>query len=963
MNEAERRRRALAAFREVVDLPIDQRAAWLEQHCAHDAQLIAQVLALLAADDREGEPFDGDARIWDQALHVSEEHEAHDAMLGRQLGAWRVLDVLGRGGMGAVYRVERDDGAYTQQAALKLIRASTDSQAARERFLRERQILAALRHPHIATLLDGGISPQGEPYFVMELIDGQPIDRWCDAHNLGLRERVTLFLQVLDAVRYAHRNLVVHRDLKPSNLMVDAEGRVKLLDFGIAKQLEGGAVTATHDRALTFEYASPEQLHDAPITTATDVWQLGVVLHRLLSGSHPFGLTRDTPLASQLQHLERDPEPLTRAAAKLPPEQAQQRGGHTPASLSRALRGSLSAIVQTCLRRDPEARYATADALANDLQAWLDSRPIAAVPLRRMQRLRLWGRRNRTLAAAGVAVALALVDGTGVALWQAHEARAQARIATRESASARATLAFLSDTLAAAAPEQAMRRDVSVRELLDQARRKLDEKSLDPQVRQSVQRMLGRLYQSLGDNVSAVALLEAGTRGVIPRQREDALTLADDLVVYSDALNNLERLPETLSVAEQAVALRERFAPNDPEQQLRALAHLTLGHLQKYGVFWCRKRAESALALAKRMPAPPVDVVLDVYSDLSDIASLEGNGTGLLSASRAGLAYADANRIPPASPLRQTLTKNLINGLLAQGQVIEAERVTRQAIDVGERTGGFGSAAATVLYQALADALNKQGRYAESLQALEHSLRLSSQAGEGPRNLGIVLANLATTSLQRGDVAAALRFASEGMARIDQAQVPADDAFRRMIERVQARALVADGQLPEAGQRLNALRARALRLDGPTSEEYANVLGATLKLQRAKGDVARGVLMLAQLRAVLVQRGVPADHPDFARLLATEAAFDRLRGDTLAAERHQRAALAQLDRGANACEAAIAKARLAEDLASRDPVQASRLLLEALPILRQALVPAERNRHSAETLALRLAKPQRVARA
>ncbi len=252
MNEAERRRRALAAFREVVDLPVDQRAAWLEQHCAHDAQLIAQVLALLAADDREGEPFDGDARIWGQALHVSEEHEAHDAMLGRQLGAWRVLDVLGRGGMGAVYRVERDDGAYTQQAALKLIRASTDSQAARERFLRERQILAALRHPHIATLLDGGISPQGEPYFVMELIDGQPIDRWCDAHNLGLRERVTLFLQVLDAVRYAHRNLVVHRDLKPSNLMVDAEGRVKLLDFGIAKQLEGGAVTATHYRALTF---------------------------------------------------------------------------------------------------------------------------------------------------------------------------------------------------------------------------------------------------------------------------------------------------------------------------------------------------------------------------------------------------------------------------------------------------------------------------------------------------------------------------------------------------------------------------------------------------------------------------------------------------------------------------------------------------------------------------------------
>jgi serine/threonine protein kinase len=144
-----------------------------------------------------------------------------------------------------------------------------------------------------------------------------PIDRWCDARNASLDERVTLFAQVLGAVQYAHRNLVVHRDLKPSNLLVDAQGRVKLLDFGIAKQLEGAELTATFDRALTFEYASPEQLHDAPITTATDIWQLGVVLHRLLSGAHPFGLTRDTPVAHQLQRLEREPEPLTRAAAPL----------------------------------------------------------------------------------------------------------------------------------------------------------------------------------------------------------------------------------------------------------------------------------------------------------------------------------------------------------------------------------------------------------------------------------------------------------------------------------------------------------------------------------------------------------------------------------------------------------------------------------------------------------------------
>ena len=393
-DQVERRRRALAIFDEVAELAGEDRSRRLDALCGDDGELRRQVQVLLDADAGTAEPFRGDASHWGEALAC--DAATPDAMLGRSIGVWKIVGILGHGGMGAVYAVERGDGAYAQQAALKLIRNSADSPAARERFLRERQILAGLQHPNIATLLDGGISEQGEPYFAMERIDGVPIDRWCDAHALGLRERAVLFLQVLDAVRYAHRNLVVHRDLKPSNLLVDGDGRVKLLDFGIAKQLEGGDVTATHDRALTFEYASPEQLHDAPITTATDLWQLGVVLHRLLSGSHPFGLSRDTPVASQLQQLEREPEPLTRAAAKSSAEQAARRGGHTPATLAQALRGNLARIVQTCLQRDPEARYASADALASDLRAWLDDRPISAARLATSERMRLWLRRNRT---------------------------------------------------------------------------------------------------------------------------------------------------------------------------------------------------------------------------------------------------------------------------------------------------------------------------------------------------------------------------------------------------------------------------------------------------------------------------------------------------------------------------------------------------------------------------------------
>lgn len=949
-----RRRQALALFREAVEIAPNERAAWLERACGGDAALRAAVDALLAADASGTEPFAGDALAWGRAFRDEHDDVARDSLVGRSIGPWRITGILGHGGMGAVYRVDRDDGAYTQHAALKLIRAGTDSQAARERFLRERQILARLRHPNIATLLDGGISGDGDPWFVMELVDGQPIDRWCDARQLDLRQRIVLFLQVVDAVRHAHRNLVVHRDLKPSNLLVDADGRVKLLDFGIAKEL-ADTRALTVDRALTFEYASPEQLLDAPITTATDLWQLGVVLHRLLSGAHPFGVTRETPVAHQLQQLERDPEPLTRAASQASAEQAAQRGGHSPASLARALRGSLAQIVQACLRRDPEARYASADVLANDLRAWLDDRPISAVPLSRADRARLWLRRNRGVATAAGIVAVALVAGTGVAVWQAHEARAQARIAERESENARATLAFLADTLAAAAPEQAMSTEVSVRELLDQARAKLDQRALDPQVRQPVQRMLGRLYRSLGDDRQSVDLFAAGLKGVAPQTREEALALADDLVAYSDELGDLERNAESLAAAEQAVELRQRFAPDDPEQQLRAMAHLTLGHVEKYGLEWCRKRAESSLAFAKRLPSPPVDVVLDIYSDISTAANFQNDRRRLLSVSREGLAYADAHGIAADSPVRRTLVRSLVSGLLLEGKAADAERVVRQAIADAEKTGGYGGASATVLYQTLADALLGQGRYRESRDAADRSYALSSRHGEGPRNLAMALANLTAINLLYGDYATALARSTQGIARLDEATVSPEDTFRRTIERVHARALVANGRFEEAAVRLEDLRARAARLDGDASDEYAQVLGDQLNLHLRRRDAAQATPLLAELRSRMTQRGVPDSHEQFAVFTAMQATLDRLRGDAAAAERHQREAIRRLQTSASAVDVAIARAILADDVAARgDRKEARRLLDEALPVMRGTLLPGERNRIAAETLSSRL---------
>lgn len=951
----ERRRRALAIFDEVADLIGDTRTHKLDALCSDDGELRARVQALLDADAGTAQPFSGDVAAWGNALREQTHDDGLDPMLGRSIGAWRVIEVIGRGGMGAVYRVERNDGAYTQQAALKLIRTSADSPAARERFLRERQILAGLQHPNIATLLDGGISAEGEPYFVMDLIDGVAIDRWCDQRNLGLRERVVLFLQVLDAVRYAHRNLVVHRDLKPSNLLVDADGRVKLLDFGIAKQLESSDVTATHDRALTFEYASPEQLHDAPITTATDIWQLGVVLHRLLSGTHPFGLTRDTPVASQLQQLEREPEPLTRAAAHAQADQARMRGGLTPASLSRALRGSLAEVVQACLRRDPEARYASADALANDLRAWLDNRPIAAAPLARGARLRLWLKRNRGLAAASAAVAIALLAGTGVALWQAHEARGQARIAQRESANARASLAFLTDTLAAASPAQAMDTEVSVRQLLDKARTQLEKKTLAPQVRQSIQRLLGHLYSSLGESETSTRMFNEGLNGVSPTTRDEAILIAADMDGYASVLAVLERGKQSIVAAQRAVALRQRFAADDSRQRFLsedalANAYSSAGDYKQADAHWTQ-----ALAIVATMPDPSVDRVIGMYQSYSNMLFRIADYPRADKVANAGLAFADRHGIPAQSPVRANMLFARAQALYGLNELVMAESIARQAIKIQLHGVGPGGAQMSELYSLLGTVLQSQHRFREALEAHTHSAELAKAVGGRPLDEALTWSNIGFLYTDYGDYPQALSALERSQAVLATSDLAADHIERRRIRKNYARALARAGRGKEARALLLPLLAQARALDGADSFETVDVTWQLVETAQRMGDAANGLPLLEQMRAGCAKL-VPATHWIFGQVHRYGAAFARMQGDLAGAEREQREAVKILEAARMSGDAiAMARAELAAIHAQRgDRTEARKQLEQALPVLREMLLPEEVNRAAAETLQRKL---------
>ena len=798
---------AMRIFEQIVDLPPAQRSAKLDELCADDAGLRALVEAMLAADAKTEEPFAGSGAQWSAALGAESVAET-GAQPGKTIGPWRIVGELGRGGMGAVYEVQRSDGAYTQKAALKLIRSAADSPIARERFLRERQTLAQLQHPHIATLLDGGFSAEGDPYFVMEYVDGQPIDQWCDARKLGLRERIELFGQVLDAVSYAHRNLVVHRDLKPSNLLVDAQGQVKLLDFGIAKQLEGTDATATSDRALTFEYASPEQLHAAPITTATDVWQLGIVLHRLLSGAHPFGLSRDTPLPKQLQLLEREPEPLTRAAALAGTETAALRGGLSPAALAKELHGALSNVVQGCLRREPEQRYVSADALADDLRRWLQHRPLRIAPPSRATSLRLWLRRNRVLATAGSVALLAVLAGSGVALWQADEAKQQtriakeqARLAEQQAARANGAMSFLEEALGGATPQHTLDSKFSLGEWLAYARRLLDErKDLDPDVRKAVQRSLAIMYATGGDYVNAEALYTPGMQGMQdthPYNRKDALDLAMHFANHAIVLVLTGKSKDAVSAADRALQLRKQYAPDDTFQQ--ALSQKTLADVQLglEDLPASTSNYEQSLAVLTKLPSPDEGMrlaTIGVYSGLCLVLLKQDLLARGLQCAKDGLAYAEKQKDPALESDRANLLMHKSDAQRRLTQFADVEANMRQAIAIHEKLLGKNSLQVGVDYWKLGVALNEMGRHTSALEALSESEKIlaASKTTQEQLQLANVYGDMGLAWQKQDDPAKAAEYYQRALVLLGNPETPylrkLKANIQSLLDRLQAKA-------------------------------------------------------------------------------------------------------------------------------------------------------------------------------
>jgi tetratricopeptide (TPR) repeat protein len=657
-------------FDELVELPEPDRARRLDGLRAEDGELAARLERLLAADAASTGFLD---RPTLDLLGEAPDGEMEEPQLpaGAIIGSWRVVSLLGRGGMGEVYLAERTEPGFAQRVALKVIKRGMDSRAIVRRFLRERQILARLDHPHLARLLDGGTAPDGRPYFVLEWVDGVPITTYCQQRGLDLEARLRLMRTVCQAVDSAHRRLVVHRDLKPANILVTPDGTAKLLDFGIAKLLageegegpEGLTLTRFGGRLLTPAYAAPEQILGEPVSTATDVYALGVLLYELITGALPH--RRDQRALSTLAgSIERETVERPSAALRRP-------GGGS--RLARRVAGDLDLIVLTALHRDPSRRYPSAQALADELGRFLAGRPIRARPDELGYRVRKFIGRHRVPVAAVSIGVTALVLGLGLSIWQARAAHRAALRAEAEARRAERVKSFLISVFRQSDPEAGEGAQLTARELLERG----------------------------------AASVEAGLAG-------EPAVQADLLDAVSRIENNLGLLAPAAAHARRALALRMAVLP--PSDGRIGLSRVTLGEVQQSGGDPVGARRSYEAALRVLVPAFGAGSV-EVAAARRDLA---------------GAALQDAeHRGPSVVLLRQALAvfvqrlgegnvdsagtlSELGFALESNRQYDEAEAAYRRAAVLLERSLGPRSVKLSRVQFDLAGLLDRLGKTAEA---------------------------------------------------------------------------------------------------------------------------------------------------------------------------------------------------------------------------------------------------------
>lgn len=699
-------------FTSALEQPPSAREAFLRKACGNDEELYREVNSLLQADSDVHSILDG------SAADVIELRGTF-SLEGKRIGPYRIVQQIGTGGMGAVYLAERADGHFEQQVALKLIKRGMDSEEILKRFQSERQILAQLQHPNVARLLDGGLTAEGLPYFTMEYVKGEPIDAYCDRLSLTIDERLHLCITVCAAVQYAHGRLIVHRDLKPSNIMVTEEGRVKLLDFGISKVLgsadEGGTTGLTHAgmKIMTPEYASPEQVRGEPVTTASDVYSLGIVLYELLTGRRPYRFPTSSPVDIEKVISTTQPEkPST--VVQHPPDAGTENAtseviskarSTLPEKLRRRLAGDLDNICMKALRKEPEHRYNSVEQLRQDLAAHLNGLPVSARPATVGYRMQKFVQRHRFGVVASMIV-LVLVGGlTLFYTIRLAEERDRAQLEAQKAAQ---VVDFLTGIFKVSDPDESKGETITARELLDSGAVRIQRELADqPEVQAKMFSVVGRVYHDLGLYNKAEPMF----RKALEIRR---LLFGEENRYVATSLNDLGSV------------LSERGEYENAEPLLR-----------------------ESLSLQRKLSGSDNPEISSVLDNLSWLLSQKGNYQEAESLLREELSVLRAHK-GNESPEVATTMNNLAVLLNDKGKSEEAEQLYRQALAIQRKNyGDVHPEVSTTMYN-LADILRQQARYSEAESLYQACLAIDRKVfGEQHHNVAFTLTSLGR--LQRAE--------------------------------------------------------------------------------------------------------------------------------------------------------------------------------------------------------------------
>lgn len=749
-----------AILAQVEQVPVEHRDAFLAEACSDDEAMLREVKALLAVnlEEEEEESF----------KLVFPIIEAEDALPDR-IGAFRVIKLLGRGGMGSVYLAERDDGQYKRQVAIKVVRRGLDTEDILSRFHYERQILASLYHPNIATLHDGGMTDDKRPYFVMEYVKGEPITAYCDRKKLKTKQRLVLFRTVCRAVQYAHRNLVVHRDLKPSNILVTEDGVVKLLDFGIAKLLsEEGLgrtipITDPDKRMMTPAYAAPEQLLGEAVTTTTDIYQLGGLLYELLTGHRPYQINQ------QIQEkiirwaiLEKVPVRPSTALQETEAEKAETlcvARATTLKGLRSQLSGDLDNIVLMALRKEPERRYETVAQFEEDIRYHLEGLPVVARRDAVGYRMRKFVQRHKVGVMFAITIAVSLITVAGLAVSfavttsrQAEEIAQERDRAQQEVGRGDQITAFLRGLFEMSDPDESQGENLTARELLDRGAARIDTMLREQPERQALlYKILGDVYRDLGVYAETKKNYEKaleGRRRVYGSKHLDVAESLNDLGLISYDLRNMD---ETETYYREALAIRQQLLEEDHIDVLKSLNNVATTLFFKGEADEAEALFREVLARSPELTEESFPILTKTRVNLAILLRNKGELEEAESLHREALAMR-REQLGNVHTLVASSLHSLATVLLMMEDYDEAEKSYREALAIQHKLLGDKHPRIFTTLSSLAMVSERKENYAEADSLYRHALVMgrSLHGNDDPR-VARGLNNYSVFLLRRGD--------------------------------------------------------------------------------------------------------------------------------------------------------------------------------------------------------------------